>query len=231
MDQLGIGAVVVGLGLTLALLIWQSRAAGQSRKLARAGYFDACKALFSDGLKAIAPTGFARISGRHAGQTFDLQAVPDTLTFRKLPALWILVTLPVPLPVAATFDLMIRPSGVEPFSNFATLPEQVAAPAGFPADCMIRTDDAERMPDADLLRRHLGLFADPRVKELVISPKGLRLVWLAEEANRGRYLVFRDAEMGLLPLPVAALQPIVAALLALQADILAQSNADERRIA
>ena len=45
-----------------------------------------------------------------------------------------------------------------------------------------------------------ALFADPLVKELVISPKGLRLVILAEEADRGRYLLFRDAEMGRMPL-------------------------------
>ncbi|MGB8815053.1 MAG: hypothetical protein WCC57_17880, partial [Paracoccaceae bacterium] len=92
-------------------------------------------------------------------------------------------------------------------------------------------DDAAGIPPETLLRRHLAVFDDPRVKELVISPKGVRLVWLAQEADRGRYLFFRDAEMGLDPLPVAALRPLMSALLALQSDLLALGHGEERLLA
>jgi len=219
MDNLAIGAMAAGLLAVLMALLWQSRNAAGLRRAARAAFFDDCKALFSDGMKAVAPTGFPRISGRYKGQTFDLQAVPDTLTYRKLPALWVLVTLPAPMPLRATFDLMIRPGGVAPFSNFHQLPDQITPPAGFPADCAIRSDDPAHLPDEALLRRYLPLFQDARMKELVISPKGVRLVWLAEEANRGRYLFFRDAEMGKLKLPANAIRPLLDALLDLQADL------------
>lgn len=219
MDSLALGVIGAGLLAALIALLAQQRHAGAARQAARAAFFDGCKSLFTDGLKAIAPTGFPRLSGRYRGQVFDLQAVPDTLTYRKLPALWVLVTLPAPQPVRATFDLMIRPGGYAPFSNFHALPDQIAAPAGFPADCAIRTDDPANLPDEVLLRRHLPMFQDARMKELVISPKGLRLVWLAEEANRGRYLLFRDAEMGREPVSAAALRPLMDALLALQADL------------
>lgn len=221
MERFALLAIVVGLGAALAVLMWKTTRAAKARSALRAGYFDAVQPLFSKGLKAVAPTGFPRLSGQVQGQTFDLQAVPDTLTFRKLPALWLLVTLPAPLPVRGVFDLMIRPMGVEPFSNFSTLNAQIAVPDGFPTDCAIRCDDPALIPPEALLRRHLGLFADARVKELVISPKGVRIVWLAEEADRGRYLLFRDAEMGVVPLPPEQLHPLMAALLALQADILA----------
>ena len=70
-----------------------------------------------------------------------------------------------------------------------------------------------------LIAAHAGLLADPRVKELLISPKGLRLVILAEEAERGRYLIFRDAEMGMTPLPPARVEPLLAALTALRDDL------------
>lgn len=219
MDSLALGGIGAGLLVALIALLAQQRRAGAARQAARATFFDGCKGLFTDGLKAIAPTGFPRLSGRYRGQTFDLQAVPDTLTYRKLPALWVLVTLPTPQPVRATFDLMIRPGGYAPFSNFHALPDQITPPEGFPPDCAIRSDDPANLPDETLLRRHLPLFRDARMKELVISPKGLRLVWLAEEANRGRYLLFRDAEMGRDPLAPHSIRPLMDALLALQADL------------
>ncbi|MDZ4093594.1 MAG: hypothetical protein U1D35_01630 [Paracoccaceae bacterium] len=220
MSQFGLGALVLVLGAALAVFTQASYRAAGRRATLRAGYLDACQSLFRGGLKAVAPTGFPRLSGQVQGLTFDLQVVPDTLTFRKLPALWLLVTLPEKLPLRATFDLMIRPTGVEPFSHFQTLPDQISAPQGFPEDCVIRTDDPAALPPEALLRRHLGLFADLRVKELVISPKGLRLVWLAQEADRTRYLIFRDAEMGQVPLTPETLRPLMSALRDLQADIL-----------
>jgi hypothetical protein len=58
------------------------------------------------------------------------------------------------------------------------------------------------------------------VKELVLAPEGLRIVWLADEAERGRYLLFREAELGQEPLAPHALSPLVARLRAIRADIL-----------
>jgi hypothetical protein len=46
-------------------------------------------------------------------------------------------------------------------------------------------------------------------------------VWLAEEAHRGRYLIFRDSEMGQEPFPAAALKPLLDQLLALSEDLIA----------
>ncbi len=224
MDNWGIGLLAAGLGLGLAALILQTWRAGKTRQVLRARYLAACGALLTDARLTTGAVGFPRLCGRYQGQIFDVQAVPDTLTFRKLPALWILVTLPAPLPLRATLDLMIRPTGVEPFSNFHRLAEQIAVPTGFPEDCAIRTDLAEALPPDALLRPHLAMFDDLRVKELVLSPKGLRLVFLAEEANRGRYLIFRDAEMGLLPLAPERLETHLRSLLALHSDILAQER-------
>lgn len=211
--------LILGLWLTLRLV-----QAGRARSLARASYFDAVKPLFSDLREVIQPTGFPRLSGRHFGLGFDLQAVPDTLTFRKLPALWVMLTLPEPLPLAATVHLMARPSGNEPFTRFAALPCSLPPLPGLPSWVAIRCDDAAP-PPAQLLSDHADLFADPRVKELVLSPKGLRIVILAEEADRGRYLIFREAEMGMDALPPARLAPLLDRLRALRKDILALTEA------
>jgi hypothetical protein len=213
-----LAVALAALGLWLALrLIRETRA----RSLARASYFDAVKLLFDGGETRMQPTGFPRMTGHREGLAFDLQAIPDTLTFRKLPALWVLVTLPEALPVKATLDLMARPSGNEPFTHFATLPQSLPTPSGLPKDLAIRSDDATRIAALDLIDRHVDLFADPRVKELVISPKGLRIVILAEEADRGRYLIFREAEMGRSPLPRECLAPFLDRLAAIRKDVLA----------
>jgi hypothetical protein len=196
---------------------WRGSAARAAR---RANYLDACQTLFDGGLKAVKPDGFPRISGTYQGHTYDLQVVVDTLNIRKLPTLWLLVTLPEALPVAGTFDVMMRPRGVETFSKFLELPIQIAPDAMFPHDCAIRVDTPSALPPRDVLLRYVKLLADDRVKELVISPKGLRIVWLADEAHRGKYLLFRDSEMALTPFQPQDLKPLLDGLISLREDIL-----------
>jgi hypothetical protein len=217
---LGLALAALGIWLTVRL-IRESRLRAETR----ASFFDAVKSLFEGSETRIQPTGFPRMTGRRDGLAFDLQVVPDTLTFRKLPALWVLVTLPEPMPLAATLDLMARPSGNEPFTRFADLPQSLPTPPVLPKDIAIRSDDAARIPPADLIARHADLFTDPRVKELVLSPKGLRIVILAEEADRGRYLIFREAEMGRTPLPPARLEPLLDRLATIRKDVLALKDA------
>jgi hypothetical protein len=195
---------------------------GRARAARRAAYLDGVKEVFTGGVKVIAPTGFPRLSGTYRGRTFDIQAVPDTLNVRKLPALWVLVSLVEPMPVRATLDIMMRPRGVEYFSRHAALPVQLEPDPGLPHDSSLRTDLPEALPPRDIVLKHAQILADPLAKELVISPQGLRLVWLAEEAHRGRYLIFRDSEMGLEPFPAAALKPLLDHLLALRDDLAAR---------
>lgn len=204
----------------LLWLTWRLVRAQHGRRLSRAGYFDALHPLFDGVRTQIQPSGFPRMTGRRGPHGFDLQAVTDTLTFRKLPALWVMVSLPEPLPLAATLDIMARPSGQEPFTHFSTLPQMLPVPAGTPEGIALRSDNAAALPPEGLVARHAAIFADPKVKELLISPKGLRLVILAEEADRGRYLIFRDAEMGAMPVSPARIAPLLESLLALRDDLL-----------
>ncbi len=215
-------AALVGTGFLY--LLWRRTQETRGRATRRAAFLDEVQGLFSGGLKATNPDGFPRISGTYQGLTFDIQAVPDTLNMRKLPTLWLLVSLPEPMPVKATFDLMMRPRGVELFSNHAALPVQIQADSRFPHDCAIRTDAPLALPPRELLLRHTHIFTDGKAKELVISPKGLRIVWLAEEADRGRYLLFRDSEMGLSPFPAADAKPLLDYLISLRQDLIAAAT-------
>lgn len=203
-------------GATALWLGWSTLQANKARTAARRGYFDAIAPAFDRVVQRIEPTGFPRMTGHLGEDAFDLQALPDSLTFRKLPALWVMVSLPTPLPVQATLDIMARPAGNEPFSHFARLPHSLPCPDSLPEGTGIRSDNAAAVPPLDRIAPHLGIFADPKVKELVISPKGLRLVILADEAERGRYLIFRDLEVGRQPLPKDRLLPLIDTLRALR---------------
>ena len=222
MEQWVSWVLAAGLGVAAVGLWRRLIAAGSARKMARAGYLDLCQPLFTGSFTKVAETGFPRLSGQYRGQKFDIQVVPDTLSYRKLPTLWLLVSLPAALPLTATFDLMLRPTGLESFSNFARLPRQIALPAGFPDSGAIRSDNPAAMADEAILRRHLAAFAGEGLKELLVAPSGVRVVWLVEEADRGRYLLFRDGEMGRYPLAARVLQPLLAGVQDLWRDLAAE---------
>lgn len=223
--ETGILALILGGGLVILAL--RLLRATRIRQAAREGYFDLITPHMTRVRRAVAPTGFARVSGEIDGVTTDLQLVPDTLTWRKLPVLWLLVTQPGALPVSQRIDLMARPRGIEPFSTFDTLPHQTILPQDFPFDASLRSERALSPDEADLLQRHLHLLQDPRIKELIIAPEGMRLTFFADEAERGRYLIFREAELGREALEPETLAPLTEALAQLRADILARATWQE----
>lgn len=205
------------------------RRAQAGRAVRRGAFLDVAALLFERVRIETTATGFPRLAGRHEGADFDIQVVPDTLSVRKLPTLWVLVSLPGPLSVTGTLDVLLRPTGMETFTNFSRLPIQVQGPPGFPPDCAIRTDAPGPVPFADILHDVMAAVDTDRLKEILVTPAGVRLVFLAEEADRGRYLLFRDAEMGRDPLPPARLAPFLAAAQALRGAVMA--NIQERRSA
>lgn len=200
-------------------LAWTTYRASARRAKARSAYLSLIAPLFDRTLTQLQPTGFPRMTGHLGPHAFDIQVVVDSLTYRKLPALWVMLSLPEALPVKATLDIMMRPTGQEPFSHFAALPYSLPPPQGMPDGSAIRSDNAAGVPEASILAPHLSIFADQKVKELLISSKGLRLVILAEEADRGRFLIFRDAEMGMTPLAPVRLSPMIKTLLALRQSL------------
>ena len=90
--------LAAALGATALWLAWTTVQAHKARKTGRASYFRAVEPLFTKVTTRVEPTGFARMTAHFEDAAFDLQAIPDSLTFRKLPALWVMLTLPAPMP-------------------------------------------------------------------------------------------------------------------------------------
>jgi hypothetical protein len=161
------------------------------------------------------------LTGRYQGRDVRVTVLADTLALRKLPSLWLMVTIPMPLPVKSTLDLMMRPASVTSFSNFDHLPFTIETPEGFPEQMVIRSDVPDMALPLDLVARHIAPLSQPRGKELLITPKGLRLVLQMAEADRARYGVFRQADFGGAVVDPDVLREALDRLMDLQQDILA----------
>ena len=133
------------------------------------------------------------LSGLYDNQNFELKTITDTLNTRKLPSLWLMITLKSPLPIKHTLDMMLRPAGPSTFSNFDFLPVILPTPSGFPDLAVLRSDGDTSPFDLNLLRPTLTYFKNPRAKEFLATPNGLRFVTQLGEAERARYLVAREA--------------------------------------
>lgn len=207
-------------GLFVALLVRQFIRTAAERRAEPFRLFSEAKEII-DGAQIAAgeAAGTFHMTGTYRGRDIHATVVTDTLAVRKLPSLWLMATIPIRLPVKATLDLMMRPTSATSFSNFDNLPFNLATPAGFPDHLVIRSDAPEPGLPLDLIAHHIKPLRIPRGKELLITPNGLRLVYLLAEADRARYGVFRQADFGEAIVDPRILQDCLDNLLDLQADI------------
>ncbi|KQT61338.1 hypothetical protein ASG52_00140 [Methylobacterium sp. Leaf456] len=162
----------------------------------RAGLFSDCAALLEASRLGRDRAGFATLDGSRDGMPVTVRLIPEALVHRRLPQLWLSVSLRCPLPTEATLDVLRRPAGAE-FYAPADLPLRLDTPAGWPADTLVRGTSGA----VALLRQVEPIFerilADPRVKEVLVTPRGLRLVVQAAEGARGAYLLLRGSRFDL----------------------------------
>jgi hypothetical protein len=139
---------------------------------------------------------FPVLSGRYRGFDIKLEPLVDHVAWRKLPSLWLLVTVKAELPQKAALDLLARPLNTEFYSPSSIMEHRLKLPAGFPADLRISADRLDGLPSQSVIANQAVLFHDTKLKELVMTPKGVRLVYQLAEAERPYYMVLRQAEFG-----------------------------------
>jgi hypothetical protein len=211
-------AVAIGLAIRFALRFRQDI---HRRANAPDAFFAKVKPLIENArYEGEGAVGYPQLVGRYRDLPVRLHPVIDTLAIRKLPALWLLATIPTPLPLRATFDLMMRPAGPTTFSNFDHLPVTLERAPDLPLHAMVRTDDPQHVLPHHVVAPHLDVFDAPWAKELLITPKGLRFVWQVAEADRARYGVFRQAEFGEVVLDLELVRDLLDRLIALRKAVL-----------
>ncbi len=140
--------------------------------------------------------GVLTFVGHWQGMRVQVQTIMDTLAVRKLPSWWISVTVAEPVKVNGIVNILMRPAMTASFSNFHLRPVAIRTPEDFPDHAAIRMDRPETVFPEEAIRANVDMMSDRRAKELLISPDGLRLVWLMAEGDRARYGVFRQADFG-----------------------------------
>lgn len=153
-----------------------------------------CTGVLDAGVITYGGDDFPGLSGSWRGRPAHVRLIPDTLTIRRLPQLWLSVTWLAPMPQRAAFAALQRHSGYEFYGLTAGFEHRLEPPPGLPTEMLIRGNgpDAQRLLDrmAAPLR---AIFADPLVKEVAVTPKGLRIVRQADEGRRGEHLLLRQA--------------------------------------
>lgn len=142
---------------------------------------------------------YPEMAGTYRGRRFVIDPVMDALSVRKLPSLWLKVTLVEPMPVQATTDVLMRPLGTEDFTPFPQLPHVMETPEGLPLHAVVRCDSPLGVAPAEALAEAAPLLSSPKGKELLITPRGVRVVVQAAEGDRAAYIL-RQARFPAAPL-------------------------------
>lgn len=160
---------------------------------ARRTLLDRCALLLSNAKIKHGGDGFPMLEGRHHGKFLRAELVPDTMTIRRLPQLWLKLTRIEVRPDLPEFSFLVRPNGTEFYSLTSAHPVVLEPPADITADVIAKgSHHASRQTLAScapILRR---IFSDSRMKEVAVTDRGLRLIWQADEGTRGEHLLFRQ---------------------------------------
>lgn len=168
------------------------RALGARRRL-----FNDCLGVLEAEHWSAGGDGFPALEGRAFGHDVKAALIPDTMVMRRLPQLWLSVTMMKPQPHSPSLSLLARHSGNEFYAVTLDLPRRIEPPAGLPLDVLVRGSG----PMAEALCHELApvlakLLADTRVKEVTLTPKGVRIVRQVAEGQRGEHLLLRQAVFG-----------------------------------
>ncbi|MDZ4142004.1 MAG: hypothetical protein U1C48_08370 [Methylotenera sp.] len=159
---------------------------------ARNNVFDECTPLLQQSQKSQDKASLPILHGGYAGYQVALSIVEDTLGWRKIPPLWLLIKVTAKKTSHGTLDMIVRPANNEFYSPSWQWDGNLAIPENWPQHAIIKFQ--EQAVDLALLAPYVpALFADLRMKELLITPSMVRLTYMIKQAERGEYLIMRNA--------------------------------------
>lgn len=185
--------ILIGLAIagTLGYLAQRDHRRACSR---RASLLDKCTSVLEGARITHGGDGFPRLGGRYHGLAVDVQLLCDTMTMRRLPQLWLQVTVLERRPDLSSFAALVRPSGYEFYSLTGSFDHVIDPPPLFPHEIIVRGESPAAARTLDRVAAPLAaILADPCVKEIAVTREGLRITRQASEGRRGEHLLLRQA--------------------------------------
>ena len=186
--------------------------------------FDRCR-VTQDGMH------FPVLEGAYRGAAVRLEPVLDDMGVRKVPSLWLKATLLIANPQRGVVDFMVRPQGIEVYSPSHDLKCRLDIPATWPQHAILCTDRIGNNPCLEVLAPHIAAFDDPKTKELLVTPRGVRFVYQAAQAERAEYLVLRQARFSTTRVDPKLIRTLLDRLVAIARDLDAAPEGSERKAA
>lgn len=211
--------ILLAIVAAVLVLIWIYRRDRARFERERSCLFDDVRGLLDAAEISRATMEYPRLRGRYQGHAVTIDAVADSMSVRKVPSLWLRVTVLADLPFAGSCDIMARSHNVEFYSPAGSFDHVLKLPAGWPDHLTVKSDDPDASPPRALLDKHVALFEDVLIKEMLITPRGVRLVRQVAQAARAEYLVLRQALFGPVVLPREGLAGLLDHAVALAADL------------
>lgn len=186
--------------------------------------FDRCGGLLAaDSVERRRPD-YPVLRGRWRGRTVELRPITDTITARKLPVLWLQVSLLAPTGAGSVLDALLRPLGGEFWSPASELETRLRVPLGLPATLQLRGDHPAAADLLLALQAQAAFLKRPDAKEILVTPKGVRLVVLLAEGERAAYLLLRQARFAVDELDPALVRVLLDHAFALHQDVVALTH-------
>lgn len=194
MTSLPLALLVACAGVVaVSYLAWREHNRRQTRHRA---IFDPILGRFENPKLSFAGSGLPLLEGTYRDLRLRLELIPDTMTIRRLPQLWLSLTAIGPLPLRnAGLAGLVRPSGADYYSLTEKMTQRLDIPASFPQEMWLRGESLHARKTLDKITGVASrILAEPKVKEIAATERGVRMVYQLAEGQRGNYLLLRQSE-------------------------------------
>ena len=184
--------LLVILSLIMAAVYFLYQRLQLTTKQNRAVLFDNCDTLLDDSGKYCEKNGFPNLTGSYDGFNVNLKLVPDTIVMRKIPPLWLMVTIKANSRSHGCLDFVVRPQNIEFYSPGWHWDGVFKTPKNWPQHSISKYKDS--IASIEVLDKFVPqLFNDIKVKELLVTPEIVRITYMVKQAVRGDYMLMRGA--------------------------------------
>lgn len=201
--------VLIALVTAMGLLMFGKYQRDAKRKVqTRSTVFDDCMGLLQQAQISQDKANLPVLQGSYAGYKIALNIVEDTIAWRKLPPLWLLVKVSANKTIIGSLDMIMRPANNEFYSPSWQWDGNLTIPPSWPQHAIIKY---QYQPIDMRLLEHIipTLFSDLKMKELLIMPELVRLTYMAKQADRGEYLIMRNAVYSEMPIDKTIVESLI----------------------